>query len=58
MSENNRMVFKKGNRTIVDLTKLNDRYDSEKGYKVDIIVEEHPKERIPEVIAEIEYDQD
>lgn len=51
------MVFKKGERTIVNLTKLNERYDGEKGYKVDIIVEEHPRDRIPEVIAEIEYDQ-
>lgn len=56
MIKNNKIVFKDGERTIVNLTKLDEKFDSENGYKVDIIVEEHPKNHIPEVIAEIEYD--
>jgi hypothetical protein len=52
------MVFKKGERTIVDLTRLDEKFEGEKGYKVDFIVEENPKDKIPEVIAEIEYDID
>lgn len=55
---NNGIIFKKDEKTIINLTKLDERYDTEKGYKVDIIVEENPKDNIPEIIAEIEYDID
>jgi len=56
MIKNNKIVFKSGDRTIVNLTNLDKKFDSENGYKVDIIVEENPRDHIPEVIAEIEYD--